>query len=290
MKMGINLSAMPLQYSSLEMVPFVQRAGFDACFWDARETGATLEQIAQKIKEYGLIFQSIHAPFIRMRKMWEKDRAGDTALEKLFRCVENCSKEEVPLLICHVFIGFGRQQPNEIGIERFSRLLDKAQQEGVRIAFENTEGEAYLQAVRDALWQHPAAGFCIDTGHEMCYNAGTDMIAKYGSKLIATHLDDNLGITGHRITWLDDAHLMPFDGKADWASIAERLAKANYHDILTFELTNLNKPWRHTQDRYKKYDAAAFMQRAYEQGCRVAALLEAAQQRQASSAETETAH
>lgn len=48
-------------------------------------------------------------------------------------------------------------------------------------------------------------GFCLDAGHEMCYNHSADMLSLYGDRLIATHINDNLGIRdyGGKTTWID---------------------------------------------------------------------------------------
>ena len=105
----------------------------------------------------------------------------------------------------------------------------------MKIAFENTEGEEYLTALMNAFKNDPSVGFCWDTGHEMCYNHSKDMLSLYGDKLICTHLNDNLGIRNYegKITYLDDLHLLPFDGIADWDNLAARLKAHNYHDTLT---------------------------------------------------------
>jgi len=150
--------------------------------------------------------------------------------------------------------------------------LDEALKVGVTCAFENTEGEKYLEKIKEHLWDHKALGFCIDTGHEMCYNRSNDMIGKYGDKLIATHLNDNLGITGEEITWIDDAHLMPFDGKADWQGIADRIKKAGCPDILTFELTTRSKPGRNTHDIYASLDIDGFLNLAHEKALKFVSL------------------
>lgn len=65
---------------------------------------------------------------------------------------------------------------------------------------------------------NPAVGFCWDSGHELCYNHGRDMLAQYGDRLLGTRLNDNLGVRddGGQITFLDDLHLLPFEGIADW--------------------------------------------------------------------------
>jgi sugar phosphate isomerase/epimerase len=139
----------------------------------------------------------------------------------------------------------------------------------VKLALENTEGEEYLELLMEALSDNPAVGFCIDTGHEMCYNRSRDLITKYGSRLIATHLNDNVGITDeNNITWLDDAHLLPFDGIGNWQGIADRLSSVGYAGELTFELTSQNKPQRNTHDRYAEWSFEEYIAAAHERACR----------------------
>lgn len=277
MKTGINLGLCSNLVSPQDIIPMVADTGFDACFWDAVPGGQpTMAQIARRIREHNLIFQSVHAPFGDVDKLWQAGERGDRELASLIDWTRQCADQQVPIMICHVWIGFGEPKPNNIGIDRFGQLLLEAEKLGVKIAFENTEGEAYLQAVRDQLWSSPTAGFCIDTGHEMCYNHSRDLIGEYGAngKLIATHLNDNLGITGNEITWLDDSHLFPFDGVADWEGIARRLKQAGYRDILTFELTNRNKPDRSTHDRYAHLSAEDLLKLAHSKALQFAAMMD----------------
>lgn len=262
---GINTRTLNSSLTSLETIPLIEQAGFDAAFWEKGERDITAGDVAECLKNHNLIFQSIHAPFARIEKMWEAGEEGEDALKEQIECLQDCARYNVPIMVCHVFKGFGEEKPNEMGIDRFGQLLRRASELGIHIAFENTEGEKYLEKIRDVFWNLEKVSFCIDTGHELCYNRGQDMIAKYGGngKLIATHLDDNLGITGEEITWLDDSHLMPFDGKVDWKHVAERLHQADFNGILMFELTDANKPGRHTHDQYKKLTGSEFIQQAY---------------------------
>ena len=108
----------------------------------------------------------------------------------------------VPILVCHAFIGFNDHTPTEAGLVRLERLIRHAEKRGIITVFENTEGEEYLDAVMNRFESSPALGFCIDTGHEMCYNRSKDMISLYGKKLCATYLNDNLGITGNELLFL----------------------------------------------------------------------------------------
>lgn len=273
MQTVVNLSACSQYVNQMEAVPLVQQAGFDGCFIDKTSPATDVGAIAARMREYGLFLQSVHAPFTRMHEMWQEGPGGEESLAELIDCLEVSSDAGAPVVVCHVFIGFGEQHPCDIGIERYGRLLDRAQQLGLRIGFENTEGEKYLEYVHAHLRGHPAAGFCIDTGHEMCYNYSHDLIGRYGDRLVATHLNDNLGITGPEIFWHDDAHLMPFDGIADWENIAARLKKTGYTGPLTFELTTKSKPGRNTHDRYAHLDPQGFYALAHERALRFAQLM-----------------
>ena len=262
MKTAVNLGCCA-GISPEEAIPLVKAAGFDGCFCSGE--GETLSLLAPRIRREGLILQSTHAPFRKMNLMWEPGEAGDAALKELLTCAENSARYGAPVMVVHVFIGFGEEHPNDLGVERFGQLVRRAEEVGLRIAFENTEGESYLEKIRDGLFSSPAAGFCIDTGHEACYNYGLDMIGKYGrnGKLFCTHLNDNMGITGPEIFWHDDSHMLPFDGVVDWEGVADRLKGVGYDGILTLELTTVNKPNRNTHDRYAPLSPLEFLTLAH---------------------------
>lgn len=257
-----------------EMASCTKAAGFDGVFllWETREKTYAA---ARAVEKAGLFMPSLHAPFVTMNHIWqENDPEGDATAEVLKQCVDCCADFSVPVLVCHAFIGFQDHTPTEIGLSRLAPLMEYGLQKKVKIAFENTEGEEYLQAVMNRFADCESLGFCWDTGHELCYNRAKDMMALYGDKLVATHLNDNFGVTGEEITWLDDSHVLPFDGKADWKGIADRLHKAHFSSPLTFELTRHNKPERHTHDRYADLNVRTFLEKAHESAVRFALLAE----------------
>ena len=176
----------------------------------------------------------------------------------------------------HAIIGMKKNSPNELGVERFYGIVKEAEKLGVKIALENTEGESYLETLSNAFKDNENVGFCVDTGHEMCYNHSKDVIAKYGKngKLIATHLNDNMGMTGNEINWFDDSHMMPFDGTADWDNIADRLIKYELKGHLTFEILAKNRPGRHTHDIYDLYDYNGFYSLALKKAKQLKKILE----------------
>ena len=56
--------------------------------------------------------------------------------------------------------------------------MEKAKEYGIRIAFENTEGEEFLFALMEYFKDDAAVGFCWDSGHEMCYSYGKDLLSR----------------------------------------------------------------------------------------------------------------
>lgn len=257
-----------------ELMELVQKTGFDAIFTNWQQSDRTA-QWAKLAKEMGLIYQSIHAPFGKSAILWGDDDAkGNEAISELVACLHTCADVEVPIMVAHAFIGFQDHTPTQAGIDRYGRIVMEAEKLGVKVALENTEGEEYLAALMDAFRGNSTVGFCWDTGHEMCYNHSVDRLALYGDRLLCTHLNDNLGIRDFdgEITFIDDLHLLPFDGIADWQSIANRLDHWDYKDILTFELSTHSKPGRHDNDHYGRMPVPEYIAAAYNRACRVAAL------------------
>ena len=76
------------------------------------------------------------------------------------------------------------------------------------------------------------------------------------------------------ITYIDDLHLLPFDGIADWDGIARRLNRCGFSGPLTFELNTLSKPNRHENDGYAALPLEQYLALAYGRACRVATLVE----------------
>ena len=274
-KLGVNIGQ-GFGESFHEGVLSTARAGFDACFTGWSD-GTDVAARAAFIRENGLIYQSIHAPFNKSDALWEEGEAGDAFADLLVRCLHDCAENEIPIMVVHPIIGMDKHTPTPKGIERFARVVGEAEKTAVKVAFENVEGIEYLRAVIKELGGSPAVGYCWDTGHEMCYNFSSDVPALFGDKLVATHLNDNFGMADRNVvTWLDDSHMMPYDGIADWQGIAKRLVRAGYEGILTFELTSRSKPGKNTHDAYAAMGLDGFLDLAYSRAVRVAEEVESA--------------
>lgn len=258
-----------------EQVKLFKKSGFEGFAIDLSGRNVDPTPLAKLAKEENMFVEYIHAPFNKSDDMWMEGEIGDIAVNELLEYLEICARLEIPIMVAHTFIGFDSDDvPTQIGIERYGMLAKRADELGIKLALENTEGEEYLFALMDAFKNEKSVGFCWDTGHELCYNRGRDLMALYGNRLLVTHLNDNLGVKDFdgKITYIDDLHLLPFDGIADWNSIASKLAECGFNGPLTFELNTVSKPGRHENDKYSDMPIERYIAEAYNRACRVAAL------------------
>lgn len=258
-----------------EQILLFKKAGFDGFAIDISGRNADAQALAAIGKKENMIIPYLHAPFNKSDDMWFEGKDGDEALKELICDIELCAKLEIPYMVIHAFIGFyDKNEPTALGIERYGALAKRAAEVGVGLAIENTEGEEYLDALMEAFKGEKQVGFCWDTGHELCYNRSRNMMESYGDRLFVTHLNDNLGVRdfGGKTTFIDDLHLLPFDGIHDWNNVAKLLAASPFDAPLSFELNTKSKPDRHENDRYSAMPLESYLSLAYASACRVGTL------------------
>lgn len=258
---------------TLDVIKMLHEIGFDAIspVWNR---DVNLTEIIEHAKKNGLTIQSLHAPFHKAASMWSHDeKLYIPAKEELIQALNDCKTFAIPIMVVHAWIGFEYEfDASELNFQNYDEIISFAEQCGVKIAFENTEGEEYLFALLEHYKTNHNVGFCWDSGHEMCYNHSQDLLAKFGERLFMTHLNDNLGIRSYegKICWTDDLHLLPYDGIADWDNNIERLKKAKHMDILNFEVNINSKPNRHENDIYEHMNIEQYFTEAYKRACKIA--------------------
>lgn len=258
---------MQLDVPVVEQIALAKNAGFNAVAVDKeKQSDDTLtRQVFEKARESGMKFEYIHAPFYGMDDIWH-DENGDLAeimLKDLYATIDDCNTFGVEYAVLHAIIGMDNCTPTELGLERLDKVIDYAVNKNVKLAFENTEGEMYLEAILNRYKDVQSVGFCFDSGHELCYNYGNDILSKYGERLFVTHLNDNKGMTGDELTFYDDSHLLPFDGVADWDGIAQRMKNCGYNGTLSFEVISKGRPGRDDNAIYMNLSPQEYVNEAY---------------------------
>lgn len=278
-KLCINLSD-SFKVPLYEQPKLIEQTGFECVFWCLDKKNDN-EKMFAAIKDTALEIQSLHAPFGKCADMWSDNKEeAEIAEKELINSVIFCVNHNIELMVSHVWIGFDNiPSPSESGLEHYGNVIDFAQKFGIKIAFENTEGDDFLAAVLGNFKDRKNVGFCWDSGHEMCYNDSRNLLAMYGDRLFGTHLNDNLGVKDYtgKITWHDDLHLLPFDGIADWNYNAKRLAECGFDAPFTFELKINSNPYRYENEIYGMMTHEVYFAEAYKRACRVAALFNRAQ-------------
>lgn len=249
----------PDKLSIEEQISLFAKVGFDSFFLSYGVTSA-FEQIpswSKYARKCGILFEGVHAPSVGMNDVWADGREGDDYISEIIKILEYCSNGQVEKLIMHVS-GQGAPAVNVLGLDRYSRLEEKAESLGVRLCYENGDTVTHLEAV---LKQSGAFHvFCYDSGHEACYTPDAELLDKWGEKLLYTHLHDNMG------AGKGDLHYMPFDGIRDWSELARKLSGCSYKGTLNLELAC------HSNVYYRELSYAEFVERAKERGVRLSNL------------------
>lgn len=229
LRRGINMNSCK-GLDDRNYIKIISQLGFMATFSDVYPIKRQYE-IAGLCAEYGIKYETIHAPFGRQtNSMWKKGTAGSEALKELKNSVDNCARCGVGIMVVHLSSGENAPPVTDIGRKRFTKLVEYAAKNNVRIAFENQRKLANIAWAFETFDEKSNVGFCWDMGHENCFTPGREYMPLFGSRLICTHIHDNSGI------YNKDEHKIPFDGNIDYARKAEQLKKAGYTGTLMLEV------------------------------------------------------
>jgi sugar phosphate isomerase/epimerase len=236
-KLGFSLQA-NYDLPMAQVIPMVKQAGFSALspVWTSE---AELEAIADCAKQNSMALQSLHAPRKNIPFLWTPDTPQSSEiLESILCCIDGCNRFQIPITVIHSWQGLNYTFPDTpLDFQAFDRIVAYARQKQVSIAFENLEGEEYLDALMTRYRDQAHVGFCWDSGHDRCHPHRMDFLKAFGGRLIMTHLNDNFGIRDPAgvPAKIDDLHFLPYDGNTDWDNVISRLKSAAKQATLNFE-------------------------------------------------------
>jgi sugar phosphate isomerase/epimerase len=215
----------------------IQQAGFEGVliWWDEIENIPDYRDAPALARRAGLFVENMHTQFNEANRIWEDSAAGQALFEYYLRCVDDCAQFEIPTMVVHSIRRGSPPPASELGMERFARVIDRAERKGVNVALENQRSPEQLTRVPLLLerFGSPRFGLCYDSGHHNARELRApeaDMLARFGHRLMALHLHDNDGA--------DDQHLLPFDGTTDWAAQMRAIAQTGYAGPTALEVVN----------------------------------------------------
>ena len=217
-------------------VPFAERyrlikaAGFDCVmlWWsDQFGRGQGYQKDAELARAAGLAVENMHAPVHLQNALSLENADGEEVFRDYLNCIEDCRKYSIPAVVIH--LPDDTFALNEIGFGRLERIIAKAEDYGVKVAFENLRNIRNLSGVMRR-FSSKNVGYCYDSCHHANYAPEEDLLAEYGDRLFALHLQDNGG--SH------NQHQLPFDGNVAWDKVAAAIRRTGYTGAITLEPMN----------------------------------------------------
>lgn len=218
----------------------IKNAGFDSVmiWWEDTDDGVSVKRTDYRplADKHGLYIENAHLPFEEANNIWLPSSIGEDYALSICNQIRECWEFKIPTVVMHLSKGKNPPPYNEVGLHRLKKIVAAAEKYNVNIAFENLRYVEYLDFVFQNI-QSDKIGFCYDSGHNNCYTPEIDVFEKYKNKLLALHLNDNIGND-------DDMHMLPFDGTANWDKIIKTLKDIEYKGVLSLEVQ---------QDKHIKY-------------------------------------
>lgn len=198
-----------------EKLHVIKEAGFDfVCL--SRSMFSGRGATPELCRRAGIPFDNVHLTCSDTSLIWFPGEEGEAICGRYCSEIEQAAAAGVKTGIAHVTwkrLPVPPDDPSE-GLRRYEKIWNTARRCGFTVAVENS---AHAKPLRDVLDRFgDPFRFCFDSGHRNCFTPEEDFLADYGGRLAATHLHDNDGST--------DLHMLPFDGRTDWDSVAKALA------------------------------------------------------------------
>lgn len=216
--------------SPKETIDAIYKAGFKNVFVQYyNKENLEFDELKQidYCRELGLNIIFCHLRYKRINEIWLEEESGDEVVNEYIKDLEVMKEKQIDMVIMHLTTKNNPPIYNEIGLERIKKIVKHAKELGIKIAFENTKKQGYLEYVLGNI-KDENVGICFDSGHYHVHFDDQFDFEFFKNRYFAVHLHDN-DKTG-------DLHLLPFDGTIDWNDVISKLKENNYIGPITMEL------------------------------------------------------
>ncbi|MBQ8404033.1 MAG: sugar phosphate isomerase/epimerase [Clostridia bacterium] len=216
-----------------------------------------VDEVKSAAEKYGVEFGQMHAPFPLF--VPKSPEGSKNVQDDVRKCIEVCSYVGCPRIVIHpIFDGSARfpsmtkEQEYKANMEFYTSIIPLLKKHKVVCCLENMWSQdwktkkVYTAVCSDinetiryidelnAIAGERLFGFCLDIGHllllgqDPCY-----WIEQLGDRLETLHTHDNDGV--------NDEHIIPYMGCANWERFVLGLRKIGYKGNLSFEVSSFNR-------------------------------------------------
>ena len=232
-------------------IPMIADAGFEAVSlaWEPAhidyKTPNGQKEILQLTRRYGLMIESIHAPW-RTELGVLDDKWRQHEILSNIAAIAAAGNMGVEYVIIHAGWGDSNINSKKINatLKSMSELSKCAIKNNVKLAVENLQGKSSRLLTERILQEFPQKhiGFCHDTGHEHCSQECFKALESMGNRLFCTHVHDDTGCG-------NDDHLLPYEGTIDWGLYVSIMSKLDYSGCLLIEaIKNRNDGFKNSME------------------------------------------
>lgn len=259
--------------NDLEILNNIAKAGFKNVMLSFKSNN--IDETIKTIHDLGMEISYFHIDNKYANDLWSTGEAVDSYIKDVIKQIEICGKYNIPIAVMHATIGSPSDfalNPNEQGLKSFARILKVAKKYKVRIAIENVDCYSikHVYYLLDNI-KDKSVGFCYDVGHHHLYNPRVDLLKKYGDRLFAVHLHDNLMDWYAGYDYTRDLHLLPFDGKINFDKVCKKLKAISYNGIIMLEV---HKKACGNPQMYETSDNLEFLKEAYKRAEKLRQMVE----------------
>jgi len=213
-------------------------------FWYPDLFNTPPHKYVEEANRLGLYIENVHIPFFDSQVLWTDSKEGEEAEKLIVDTLEDCKVHGIKKAVLHPSGWKLKTDINQIGLDRFKRLVKEAERRNIILALENISDSKVLDYLFDEIKSNHLK-FCYDNGHEHIFSRSENLMIKHKERLTGLHLTDNNGE--------DDDHLLPFEGTFDWTKFNQTLKSIEYDGPLSFEVG-----WQLDHD-VKKYSDDAYI-------------------------------
>lgn len=217
-----------------QRLELIKKAGFTSTsIWLGEEEELVLNRkqdlIPNMVRSNGLFLENVHAPYKECNRIWSRAVEQRKRIRAIYlSCIMYCREHKIPILVIHISGGINAPKPNLYGLELMRDMVKFAEESDVTLAVENTQRSDHFDYIFSNITS-THLGFCYDSSHDFMYSSEPGSILKrWGSRVIATHLSDNDGVS--------DGHWLPKVGNIDWSIVRGHFPKDTYCGTISLEV------------------------------------------------------